>query len=155
MAAVLGRHIHTYTRNSTTRNSTVAINDDHSWSLNSCEVTPIHIHYLPVAITTPEGGLWGCLSLQITHPANLVSRAFPSGDEVATQPRKGWPHHRGLRSKSAIGVSVFYVRQEPDERNLHSHGKAPLGRGWSNNSTPPKDHTGSTTPTRAIMIPSI
>ena len=55
----------------TTRNSTVAINDDHSWSLNSCEVTytHIHIHCLPVAITTPEGGLWGYLSLQITHPA--------------------------------------------------------------------------------------
>ena len=55
----------------TIRNNTVAINDDHSWSLNSCEVTytRIHIHCLPVAITTPEGGLWGYLSLQITHPA--------------------------------------------------------------------------------------
>ena len=55
----------------TIRNNTVAINDDHSWSLNSCEVTytHIHIHCLPVAITTPEGGLWGYLSLQITHPA--------------------------------------------------------------------------------------
>ena len=62
----------------TTRNSTVAINDDHSWSLNSCEVTPIHIHCLPVAITTPEGGLWGYLSLQITHPAQ---------ERLATPPR--------------------------------------------------------------------
>ena len=74
MAAVLGRHILTYTRNS-----------DHTkqhcrnkwWSLLKPELLWVHIHCLPVAITTPEGVLWGYLSLQITHPAQERSVTPP------------------------------------------------------------------------------
>ena len=155
MAAVLGRHIHTYTHNS---DHTKQHCRNKRWSLLKPELLwgYTYTHTLSACSHYDSWGRIMRLSLLTDNPPSQPRPQGKSpGDEVATQPRKGWPHHRGLRSKSAIGVSVFYVRQEPDERNLHSHGKAPLGRGWSNNSTLPKDHTGSTTPTRAIMIPSI
>jgi len=48
-----------------------------------------------------------------------------------TQPRKGWPNHRGLRpllfSNSGVGFGVgfFYVPQEPDKWKCCETGPTP------------------------------
>ena len=53
-----------------------------------------------VASTTPEGGSWGYLSLQITHPAQ---------ERLATPPGSTFP----TRFEQRCGI--FYIPQEPDK----------------------------------------
>ena len=59
-----------------------------------------YVHCSLVAITTLEGGSWGYLSLQITHPAQ---------ERLATPPGSTFP----TRFEQRCGI--FYIPQEPDK----------------------------------------
>ena len=78
-------------------------------------ITYIHtyVHCSLVAITTPEGGSWGYLSLQITHPAQ---------ERLATPPGSTFPTFPHCSQESSFNTWVTTILDKSSwESNFTEH----------------------------------